>query len=134
MLKTLVLAAAALSCAALAQAKEEKHSALEVSSKIDGDKLSLSFKVVPGKDMIVNFEAPWKLEIKKAEGLSFAKTTLQRPDMDDKLPGYVLQSTAAPASSSGEVEYSAIVFVCDKDKTRCFREVHAGKHGWKKPA
>ena len=24
------------------------------------------------------------------------------------------------------------VFVCDKDKTRCFREVHSGKVDWKK--
>lgn len=133
MLKALLFISAISAPFAQAQAPtSKKHSELVTSAKVDQNNVSLTFKVVPGQDMIVNFDAPWKLEITKADGLSFAKQRYERADMDDKLPGYIVTSAAAASTPSGDVTYKAIVFVCDKDKTRCFREVHDGTVSWKK--
>ena len=132
LITTLVSPFAIAQTMAQAPAANAKQSELAATASFEQDKVKLTFKVVPAKDMIVNFDAPWKLEITKAEGLSFAKNRYERSDMNDTLPGYLIASAAPVHATSGDVAYSAVVFVCDKDKTRCFREVHAGSVSWKK--
>jgi len=110
---------------------EPTHSKVEVTTKEEGKKVTFSFKVVPNKDMVITLDAPWKFEIKdKAAGLKFAKESMGKPEMDDKLPGYVVTSSEAAAKSDGEVEYSLVSFICTADKTACYREVHKGTHKW----
>lgn len=125
---TLLLAAAP----AFAFGSKPEHSAVDVETKAEGDKLKLVFKPRPLEGMVINEEGPWKLEVKKADGLAFAKTTMTKDDIDFKTPGWTLATTAKPAKDAGEVEYAMTVFVCTKDKTQCFREVHDAKAAWKK--
>lgn len=134
MRKILFYSLALIAIDAMAQTSKDQQADLAVSSQFADSKLSITFKVLPAKDMVINTEAPWKLEIKKAEGLSFVKTTIGRAELDEKVPGYVLSTSAAPTASQGQIEYSAVVFVCDKDKTRCYREVKTGTHAWQKSA
>jgi len=110
---------------------EPKNSSVAVEAKPLGQNLQLAFKVSPRAGLHINLEGPWKLELKNAGGLAFAKTTLVRADMDEKLPGFVLTTTAKPAQVSGEVAYKLIAFVCTNDKTQCYRDVHTGKAPWK---
>jgi hypothetical protein len=110
------------------------HSKVAVDAKPAGDKLQLVFKVEPTNGLHINMEGPWKLELKSSDGLAFAKTTLGKDAMDEKLPGFTMTTTAKPAKPAGEVEYSLVAFVCTNDKTQCYREVHNGKAAWKTAA
>jgi hypothetical protein len=92
----------------------------------------MTFKVVPKEGMAINMEGPWKLEIEAPEGTSLAKKTLEKADMDAKLPGFVVSGTLkGPIPKGGYVApYKLIAFVCTADKTKCFREVHKGEVRW----
>lgn len=105
-----------------------QHSAVEVDVKDDAGGKQFVLKVKPNSDMVVTLDAPWKLEVKGHEGLAFAKTTFNKADMDDKLPGFVV--TGKTDKAKGDLEYSLTSFICTKDKTQCFREVHTGKQAW----
>ena len=78
------------------------------------------------------FDAPWKFEISKHEGLEFKSTKLKKSDLDEKLPGFTLTTTKAPSAAKGEVEYMMTAFICTEAKTNCYREVHKGKLAWSK--
>ena len=108
----------------------KKSSSIEVVSSKDGDKLNLKFKTIPNKDMVINEDGPWKLEIKKSDGLKFSKTKFERAEVDFKIPGFSATTTAKPSTPSGEVTYKYIAFVCTKDKTLCVRDVHEGTGSW----
>lgn len=130
-MKKAILALALVSTSALAQMGEPKYGAVVVESKAAGDNLEFHFRTEPKDGMAINLEGPWKLELKTHEGLTFAKTTFTRAELDEKTAGYKFATTAKPAKPEGELEYSFTTFVCTKDKTQCFREVHKGKAGWK---
>ena len=110
---------------------EPRNSSVAVDAKPQGQNLQLAFKVSPKAGLHINLEGPWKLEIKNTGGLAFAKTTLVRTDMDEKLPGFILTTTAKPAQAHGEVAYKLTAFVCTNDKTQCYRDVHTCKAPWK---
>ena len=107
-----------------------QHSKVSVQSTPKDGNLEFVFKIEPNSDMSVTFDAPWTLDIKNAEGLTLSKEKLKKSDLDQKLPGFKVSTTAAPKAKSGEVEYKLVSFICTKDKTRCYREVHKGKHNW----
>lgn len=113
---------------ALAFGGPPKHSAVAVEARAGDGAQQFTFKVEPKNDMIVNFDAPWKLEVKGHDGLTLPKTTFARGDLDEKLPGYVVSAKAG--KPQGDLEYSLTAFICTKDKTQCFREVHTGKTTW----
>lgn len=123
-------AALVLALLSLPAVAKPEHSSMQGQAIIEGAKLKLEFKVLPKADMVVNDEGPWKLEIKKADGLVFAKTVLVKTDFDLKLPGFIAQAEIKDKTTKGEIEYVATVFVCDKAKTRCFREQHSEKLSW----
>jgi hypothetical protein len=119
-----------LASLARAEGGAPDHARVAVASRTVGDKLELSFKVVPEAGLHVNMEGPWKLELKRHDGLAFAKTTFAKSDMQEKVPGFVATTSAKPSQAKGDVEYSLVAFVCTDDKTQCFREVHSGKAAW----
>lgn len=125
-LLTLCLASTALAA--------PEHAKIDAAAQSAGDKLQLTFKVVPDAGLHANMEGPWKLELKNTDGLALVKTTFAKGDMDDKLPGFVVQTTAKPAKLGGDVDYTLTAFVCTDDKTQCYREVHTGKLPWKTAA
>lgn len=128
-----VLAALVAVSSAVAQGAE-LHSSIKVESKKVGDNLELTLKTVPNEGLIINLEGPWKVEVKKADGLTLAKSTLVRGDFDEKDAQFKVVTTAKPAKPEGEIEYKYVAFVCTKDKTQCFRDVHEGKAAWKAAA
>lgn len=111
---------------------QPKHSKVEINAAPSGDKMALTFKIVATEGHAVTFDAPWKLDIKKHDGLTFGKATFSKADMDEKLPGWSLTSSTQPAQAAGDIEYQLVSFICTADKTQCYREVHKGTYGWKK--
>lgn len=106
-----------------------EHSKVAVSQKKQGEGLTLSFKIEPNKGMNATFDAPWKLVV-EGKDLNFAKTTLGKADMDTALPGFVLTTTARPNAPKGQIKYTLTSFICTKEKTQCYREVHTGAFDW----
>jgi hypothetical protein len=109
-----------------------EHSTVDVSTKQNGANTEFTFKINPNKGMALTLDAPWKLSLKNTDGLTFAATDLNKTAMDDKLPGYVVTTTAAPGKAAGKLGYALTAFVCTEDKTQCYREVHQGEVDWKK--
>lgn len=107
---------------------QPQHSSVAVDVRDGAEGKQFSLKINPNADMKVTLDAPWKLEVKGHDGLTLAKTTYGKADMDEKLPGFVL--TAKADKASGDLEYTLTSFICTKDKTQCFREVHSGKQAW----
>jgi len=109
----------------------KKSSSIEISSTKQGDQLKLTFKTVPASDMVINEDGPWKLELKKAEGMTFSKDKFDKKEIDFAIPGYTVLSAGKPASNKGSFGWKMIVFVCTKDKATCVRDVHEGTYTWK---
>jgi hypothetical protein len=124
-----IIVLAALAAATTARA-DDKKSKVDVTTAAKGDNLEMTFKVVPVNGLHINLEGPWKLEIKEHDGLAFSSDKFARKDLDEKLTGYVVTTSAKPAKPSGEVDYALTAFVCTDDKTACYREVHTGKAPW----
>jgi len=114
----------------LAAADAVKHSQVTATSKRSGDKLHFEFKVGVPEGLVLNKDGPWALKIVKADGLAFPKNRLGVADFQDGLPGFKTETMAKPGSA-GKVEYEATVFVCTKEKTTCYRDVHKGSVDWK---
>ena len=110
-------------------ASAPEHSKVAITQKKEGDGLSLTFKVEPNTGMNITLDAPWKLAL-EAKDLSFAKTSLAKSDMDTALPGFVVKTMAKPAASQGQLKYTLTAFICTKEKTQCYREVHTGTFDW----
>lgn len=126
--RTLLIAGALLSAKMAFAFGAPEHSAVVIDAKDQGTEKQFTVKITAKEGMAVNFEAPWKLEVKDHDGLALAKTSFVKADMDEKLPGFVVQGkTEKP---SGSFDYNLTAFVCTKDKTQCFREVHKGKQDW----
>jgi hypothetical protein len=111
------------------QAETPKHSKVETAVTAEAGDLVLMFKVDPTSGNVINVEAPWKLDIKKSDGLKLTSTQLKQKDFLPAIPGFLLK--AKPDKDAGELEYNLTAFVCSKNKENCFREVHAGKLPWK---
>ena len=127
-LTTALLAAAALTQAVPAWAAD--HAAVAAAAKPAGGGIAFEFKVNPAHGLHINMEGPWKLELTDTAGLAFAKTTLTKGEMDEKLPGFTIKTAGLPQAKSGDVGYKLTAFVCTDDKTQCFRDVLSGKVGW----
>lgn len=117
-----------------AVAAAELHGTVKVDVVPAGDSLEFKFTNVPNAGLVINLEGPWKLELKKSDGLAFAKTTLARGDLNESDASYKLTTSGKPTKGEGELEYKFITFVCTKDKTTCYRDVHEGKTPWKSQA
>ncbi len=107
------------------------HGTVEVETKSAGENLEFTFKNVPNGGLVTNLEGPWKLELKSSDDLTLAKTTFTRPELDEKNASFTFVTTAKPAKPEGEIQYKFVTFVCTKDKTTCYRDVHEGKTTWK---
>lgn len=109
---------------------EPKNSKVEITTASSGDQIEFTFKVSANAGHAVTFEAPWKLDLKNHDGLSFANSSFNKDNMDEALPGYKVKTNAKPAKQNGEFDFSLVSFICTSDKTTCYREVHKGKHSW----
>lgn len=115
---------------AYAQLGTPKHSTVEVNAEREAQNLQFVFTVKPKPDMLATFEAPWKFEVKAADGLTFAKTAFDKADMDEKLPGYRIATSTPPSKPAGTLDWTLTAFICKKDKSACYREVHKGTYNW----
>ena len=106
-----------------------EHSHVEVSQMAAPDGLALTFKVKPHDGMTATMDAPWKLEVEDKD-LVFSKNPLVRSDVDASLPGFVLKATTQPTHTKGLLKYTLTSFICTKEKTQCYREVHSGTFKW----
>ena len=106
-----------------------EHSRIEVSQIPAPDGLALTFKVTPHAGMAATMDAPWKLEVEDKD-LVFSKNPLVRTDVDAALPGFVLRATTKPSHPKGQLKYTLTSFICTKEKTQCYREVHKGTFDW----
>ena len=111
---------------------EPTHSKIEITAAPNGDSTEFTFKILANKGYAVTFDAPWKLDLKKHEGLTFASSALSKNNMDEAIPGFKVKTTAQAGAAAGDIEYSLVSFICTTDKTICYREVHKGKYSWKK--
>jgi len=110
------------------------YATVQVSEERQGEKLSLTFKVVPEGGLVVNEEGPWSLTLtpsssdyaQKLEKLKFTKG-----DFDFKVPG-VKVTLPSPVQPAEAVSYSLTAFICTADKARCYREVVKAQHTVKK--
>jgi hypothetical protein len=109
---------------------EPKHSKVEVTSSESDKEISFNLKVIPNEELKITHDAPWNLTIKNEQGIAFANSKFVKADMDGKLPGYKISSKSKPTSKAGSFDYKLVSFVCTKDKTSCYREVHKGTHKW----
>ncbi len=106
-----------------------ENSKVESSAKLDGANVQLTFKVLANEGHVVTLDAPWKLTLKTHDGLTFAQAAFSKKDMKEELPGWIVASTAA-SKATGDVSWELAAFICTKDKTSCYREVHEGKTNW----
>lgn len=130
-LATWTLLSIAAHASALNQAPTaSKQASVDVawSKQPDGD-VRFDFKTTPAKDLKINNEGPWSLEIKAHSGLTIAKSKLGKSDFQEKLPGFSLM--AKPTAKSGKIDFKMVVFVCTASKGQCFRDVHQGSLDWK---
>ena len=105
------------------------HAILQSALQKDGS-MEIQFKVVPNDDMAITFDAPWQLTFKDHPGLKAEKKSFGVKELDQKLPGFAVK--VQPEANSGDLKYKLIAFICTKDKTRCYREVHDTSMAWKK--
>jgi hypothetical protein len=122
-----IITALAIAAPAFAQEKQLKVAATVQQS---GANLGIEFKVVLGRNLVVNRNGPWSLTITDPGGLKLARQQFSLAGFNASLPGFSIQSAGAPRSKSGELRYRLTAFVCTKDKSRCFREVHEGSVPW----
>jgi hypothetical protein len=130
-LATWTLLSIAAHASALNQAPTaSKQASVDVawSKQPDGD-VRFDFKTTPAKDLKINNEGPWSLEIKAHSGLTIAKSKLGKSDFQEKLPGFSLM--AKPTAKSGKIDFKMVVFVCTASKGQCFRDVQQGSLDWK---
>lgn len=104
-----------------------KYSSIQV--KDDNSKQQMIFQVVPTENMAINADAPWKLEITEAKGVDLPTRKFGKEQLNEDIPGYAVKLNKAK-EKSGSIAYKFIAFICTKDKTQCYREVHNLKHTW----
>lgn len=108
-----------------------KHSKL--STKVETNKnglVNITFLVQPNKGMTITEKAPWELKIKGYEGLKLEgkKMPLRIKKFDPKLPGFSLSAQKTfSAKGKNWVLYEIRSFICTKDKSTCYPELHKGK-------
>lgn len=103
-----------------------KYSQLQV--KLEKDVLSFELSAVEKHEL--TFEGPWTLELTNLKGLSISKLKYSQKDFDLSDRKYKVKVDKAEASHS--LDYKLVAFVCTKDKTKCYREVHKGAFSGKK--
>ncbi|MEZ4742193.1 MAG: hypothetical protein R3B45_07080 [Bdellovibrionota bacterium] len=107
---------------------EPKYSKVHLSIKQDKDSTNkLIFRVSADDTMQLSFvNAPWELNLKTIDtqpNFKLAKDKYTAKDLDQGLPGFAVQIPTKELQS-GILEYRLIAFICTKEKTRCYREVH----------
>lgn len=113
-----------------------KHSTVEITPQKKGQELEWTFKIIAKPGMGATFDdAPWSLTLKDAQGLQFdgadAKTgsvKFGHDKLDRNIPGYKIKAKAD--GKSGKMKYEMHTFICNVEKTRCYREVHKGDIDW----
>lgn len=95
----------------------DKYSQVVIEKVKNKGDIKFNFKVKIAEGIKYNWDGPWKFKF-KGEGVT--EKTMGTSDFDKTLGGYAV---TVPADSKS-LEYRLTAFVCTKDKTRCFREVH----------
>jgi hypothetical protein len=107
---------------------EPKNSKVAIETKTTPEGTAFDFKVVPNENLVITLDAPWKFVVSEVKGATFSETTLKKEQLDQDMTGYRIVSTKN--EESGSFKYKLTSFVCTKDKTSCYREVHKGEHSW----
>jgi hypothetical protein len=112
---------------------ETSNATVEVVQEAQGEKVALTFKVVPQNNLVVNDEGPWALNLAPSQDFAkkIEKVKYTKSDFDFKIPGIKI-AIPTPEKAQEDLEYSLTAFICTADKTRCYREVIKAKHVVKK--
>jgi hypothetical protein len=129
---TIMILPLILACPKAQGGPTPEHSKVEVTQEATAKSLTLTFKVVPQTGMTVTADAPWKLEI-EAPDLPLVKNPLGKGDLREGLPGFVVETQERPKTKDGELKYKLTSFICTKEKTQCYRDVHTGSFRWSSP-
>lgn len=104
---------------------------LNSSVKISNESSDLIIRVVPNEGLQLTYEGPWTLNITNMKNFNFEKTKFTKSDMNTDTGEFKI--SGAKLGKNWNADYELVSFVCTKDKTRCFREVHKGKLNTKAP-
>lgn len=132
---TLFVASAALSSLASSaekktEKKTEKRTMVFVEpiaaqeQKTKTAELNIRFRVEAKDGFDLVFDAPWKLELEKIEGLEPSGRSFDKKDFSTDVPGFQLNTRTVDEYEKITILYRLTAFVCTSDKKRCFREVH----------
>ncbi len=110
------------------------HSTLAPTVKVNGDSIDVKVKVIPNKDLVMNYEGPWNLKVVNAGGLKGAPERLTLKDFDRTNQEFKFTAKTG-GLKKGEMKLQVAVFVCvedkkTKEKTECFRDVHDQTVKW----
>ncbi len=106
----------------------ENRAKIEISQKKEGGAYLIKFIVSPAnKELKLNLEAPWRLQVKSNDPAVFPKTKLEKTDLDPKLPGFALKTASLSLKDKMTVPYEMTAFTCTKDRSQCFRELIKGE-------
>ena len=108
----------------------EKHSTVEVQSKVQEQKAALDFKIKADDSYMITIEAPWSITLSKPSGLSFKnkKEVFKSKNMNKELPGFKEELQLDPSAKKHSFDYKIKAFVCTKDKKRCFPQTLKGSY------
>lgn len=107
-----------------------QHSKVDTKLTFDKDDATFVLQVVPNDGMALTFDtAPWKLSLENAEGLMVERKDLTwtAKEVDQKTGAFTIKGKAKP---NGKFSFKLNAFVCTKDKTRCYPQMHKKDLTW----
>ena len=131
----LLLMSCFISQVSLSQEFSGKHISIKyVTKKIDANKLKITILLEPHNNLILNLEAPWKLEFKKHSGVSFLESLEKKSNnktiflynkkhLNLKISAYeIYVYVDDPKTLPIELSYKLDAFTCTDNKKMCYKE------------
>lgn len=109
----------------LVHAEAPKSESAQASIKTSKTNEALIMKVEPSKGTHLNYDGPWKLEIKGDLPLVNEKGVYGIEAFDKEKESFTIPLLAKPSAKS-KGDYKLIYFICSDDKSWCKRTETAG--------
>ena len=101
---------------------------LKTITKIHSGQVHLSVAVRPEPPFILNYDAPWRMDIDQSE-MAFETATLKAENFDRQANQFRVISKPT-TQQRGIIHLRFTGFVCTKDKGTCFRKVVSYEIEW----
>lgn len=105
-----------------------KYNSFTVVSQKESDGIVFKVNVLPTSNLVLNYSAPWQLEI-VSNNLEFPSSMLKQADFDTKANRFQFKSKQT-THENGVLTLKIVSFACTADKSRCYREVVDLTHNW----